>query len=196
MTLAKSLAPGASVSPSMKQADHPYLLLRSAENLGSLGRPHALQPRWTLALRKPTWPGLDTQRDQLPRAEVVDGFHASHCLGHGIPHVIHSTIPICVTHLRIRVRPLWAIRASAGHSILGMESSESTIQPERAFEAGKAEWVSWGGKRKLDYTGAEVGRGIALRGLGGPARDPGRKEVGMLGTACANVLGQDSAGCW
>lgn len=47
-----------------------------------------------------------------------------------------------------------------------------------------------------DYTEAEVGRGVATRGLGGAARVLGRKEAEMLGTACANVLGQDSAGCW
>lgn len=50
VTLARSLAPGASVSPSIKQADHPYLFLRSVKSLGALGGPGALQLGWTLAL--------------------------------------------------------------------------------------------------------------------------------------------------
>lgn len=50
VTLARSLTPGASVSPSIKQADHPCLLLRSVESLGALGRPDTLQPGWPLAL--------------------------------------------------------------------------------------------------------------------------------------------------
>lgn len=50
VTLARSLAPGASVSPSIKQADYPYLLLRPMESLGALVRPDARQPGWTLAL--------------------------------------------------------------------------------------------------------------------------------------------------
>lgn len=45
VTLARSLAPGASVSPSIKQADHSHLLLRSVESLGALGGLDALQPR-------------------------------------------------------------------------------------------------------------------------------------------------------
>jgi hypothetical protein len=56
--------------------------------------------------------------------------------------------------------------------------------------------LGWRGANRVDYTEAEVGRGIALRGLGGAARDLPRKEAGMLGTACAKVLGQDSAGGW
>lgn len=56
--------------------------------------------------------------------------------------------------------------------------------------------MSWGGEHGVDYIGAEVGRGIAPSGLGRAVRDPGRKEAGRLGTAYANVLGQDSAGCW
>lgn len=56
--------------------------------------------------------------------------------------------------------------------------------------------MSWGGERGVDYIGAEVGRGIALSELGGAVRDPGRKEAGMPGTTYANVLGQDSSGCW
>lgn len=139
---------------------------------------------------KAGWPGLETRRAQLPRAEVVDGSQASHCLVHGILH--ESVFYVSTSGLG----PFGQSGPLQGTAAWRWRPQRAAVQPERAFETGKAGLKSCGGECRVDYTRAEVGRGLALSGLGGAVRDPGRKEAGMLGTACANVLGQDSAGCW